>query len=97
MTKLEKIIYTITGKVRAEIEDAIEFNHRDYMVEEIYGEAWIQVEGGLGLVNGWLVPYADVTIFHENNAHRSPRLEQAIKEALPKWEDVERSQSDFNL
>ncbi len=97
MTNLEKIIETITTKVREKIEDAIEFDYRDYMVEEIYGKAWIQVEGGVQCVNGWLLPYADVTIFHEDNSHESPRLEQAIKEALPKWEDVERSLNDFNL
>ena len=90
MKKLEQIINKVVNKVKVGMDDALEFDYKNVCVEEIFGNAWIQVECGLNLANGWLIPYADVTVFHDNNSHESPRLEEAIKAALPTWDEVEK-------
>ena len=50
------------------------------------GTSFIEVEMPV-----WESPGTDaVTVLHDNHEHRSPRIEEAIREKLPCWADAER-------
>ena len=90
MKNLRDICKEIAAKIKAEMEDAIEFNYDHIYEDFIFGKAWVQVELKVNSVNGWVIPATEVTVFHDDNSHQSPLLEAAIKNALPTWDEVER-------
>lgn len=90
MKNLKDICKEIAAKIKAEMEDAIEFNYDHIYKDFIFGKAWVQVELELNSVHGWVIPTTEVTVFHDDNSHQSPLLEAAIKNALPTWDEVER-------
>lgn len=90
MKNVKDICREVASKVKTEMLDALEFGYNSIVVEVEYGSAWVQAELDIARVNGWVIPTTEVTVFHEYNEHQSPRLEKAIMNALPSWDDVER-------
>lgn len=89
MKNVKQICSELAAKVKREIEQAIEFDYYSATVEEQYGTACIQVYSHLEERNGWMIPETDITIFHDDDSHKSPLLAEAIKQAIPSWEQVE--------
>lgn len=89
MKNVKQICQELAAKVKREIEQAIEFDYYSATVEEQYGTASIQVYCHLEERNGWMIPETDITIFHDDDSHKSPLLEEAIRKAIPSWEQVE--------
>jgi len=57
------------------------------------GEVFIEVE-----MPAWETPTAEsVVVVHPNYWHRSPRIEEAISKALPKWSDAERDAQESKM
>lgn len=90
MKKLTDICKQIANKIKAEMDEALEFRCEHVTKELLFGTAWVVVEIGRTSVNGWLLPYSYVTVYHEDVNHQSPLLEDAIKQALPTWDEVEK-------
>ena len=89
MKNYKQICKEVAGDVQAKIENAIVF-HEDYILGEYqYGNALIIVETGWKRKDGWLHPYTDVVVMHNDCCHTSPRLKQAIEKALPEWSKIE--------
>lgn len=89
MKNVKQICSELAAKVKREIEQAIEFDYYSATVEEEYGTASIQVYCHLEERDGWMIPETDITIFHDDDSHKSPLLEEAIRQAIPSWEQVE--------
>ena len=89
MKNYKQICKEVAGDVQAKIENAIIF-HEDYILGEYqYGNALIIVETGWKHKDGWLHPYTDLVVMHDDCCHTSPRLTQAIEKALPEWSKIE--------
>lgn len=89
MKNYKQICKEVAGDIQAKIENAIIF-HEDYILGEYqYGNALIIVETGWKQKDGWLHPYTDVVVMHDDCCHTSPRLTQAIESSLPDWSKIE--------
>lgn len=90
MNKKETIIKEISSAMRDAIIDAVSFNESKVEKEFYYGNAFVVVEMGYEMKNGWLIPVTEVNVLHDDDMHRSPLLEGAITEALPNWDKLEK-------
>ena len=90
MINRERLISELVDDVRYEMLSSIECGF-DYMnFEKDFGKATVCVEvREHRLQNGFYGDDMDVYITHEGN-QQSPRLEKAIRAALPNWWDVRR-------
>ena len=86
---MKKIIKNIVDSVREAVKDAIESGY-DYMnFEKVCGDAAVYVDvREVRLSNGMYIDDLDVCVYHAEGSHQSPRLEQAIRSAIPNWFDV---------
>ena len=86
---MKKIIRNIVDSVREAMKDAIESGY-DYMnFEKVYGDAAVYVDvREVRLSNGMYIDDLDVCVYHAEGSHQSPRLESAIRSAIPNWFDV---------
>ena len=83
---MKKIIKNIVDSVREAMKDAIESGY-DYMnFEKVCGDAAVYVDvREVRLSNGMYIDDLDVCVYHAESCHQSPRLEQAIRNAIPNW------------
>ena len=88
---MKKIIKNIVDSVHEAMKDAIESGY-DYMnFEKVYGDAAVYVDvREVRLSNGMYIDDLDVCVYHAEGSHQSPRLESAIRSALPDWFDIKR-------
>ena len=86
---MKKIIRNIVDSVREAMKDAIESGY-DYMnYEKVCGDAAVYVDvKEVRLSNGTYIDDLDVCVYHADGSHQSPRLERAIRSAIPNWFDV---------
>ena len=91
MKNYRQICKEVAGDVKAKIETAVTFHEDSVTYEKHYGTAGIIVETGYERKNGWLYPYTNVVVLHDDCCHTSPRLTAAIEEALPDWSTIERN------
>ena len=86
---MRKIIKNIVDSVREAMKDAIESGY-DYMnFEKVCGDAAVYVDvREVRLSNGMYIDDLDVCVYHAEGSHQSPRLESAIRSAIPNWFDV---------
>ena len=86
---MKKIIRNIVDSVREAMRDAIESGY-DYMnFEKVCGDAAVYVDvREVRLSNGMYIDDLDVCVYHAEGSHQSPRLESAIRSAIPNWFDV---------
>ena len=91
---MKKIIKNIVDSVREAMRDAIDSGY-DYMnYEKVYGDAAVYVDvREVRLRNGMYIDDLDVCVYHADNSHQSPRLEDAIRRAIPNWFDVKEEES----
>lgn len=85
-----KDVGQLTGSVSSEIfeemKSAISDGRPYAFMQFRVGSVFIEVEMPV-----WESPGEDsVQVIHENAEHRSPRIEEAIREKLPSWADAER-------
>lgn len=90
MNKKEIIIKEISSAMRDAIIDAVSFNENRVIKDFVYGDAIVSVEMGYEMKNGWLIPVTEVNVLHDDDTHKSSRLESAITEALPNWDKLEK-------
>ena len=89
MKKLERIINEVVSDITDSIIQSLCAKETKAEIERYYGEAYIIAEVGLErLNNGFYLPYKKAIVCHHEE-HQSPRLEQAITDALPTWDDIE--------
>lgn len=85
MKNIETICREVADGVREEIRQAITEGCDSASYEKEYG-------GGVIVVDvrayGSMMVYA--VVGHQDGRHRSPRIEQAIENAVPDWYSVER-------
>lgn len=88
---MKKIIMNIVDSVTEAMKDAIESGY-DYMnFEKVCGDAAVYVDvREVRLRNGMYIDDIDVCVYHSDGSHQSPRLESAIRSALPDWFDIKR-------
>ena len=86
---MKRIIRNIVDSVREAMKDAIESGY-DYMnYEKVCGDAAVYVDvREVRLSNGMYIDDLDVCVYHAEGSHQSPRLESAIRSAIPNWFDV---------
>lgn len=86
---MKRIIRNIVDSVREAMKDAIESGY-DYMnYEKVCGDAAVYVDvKEVRLSNGTYIDDLDVCVYHAEGSHQSPRLESAIRSAIPNWFDV---------
>ena len=86
---MKKIIKNIVDSVREAMKDAIESGY-DYMnFEKVCGDAAVYVDvREVRLSNGMYIDDLDVCVYHAEGSHQSPRLESAIRSAIPNWFEV---------
>lgn len=86
---MKKIIKNIVDSVHEAMKDAIESGY-DYMnFEKVYGDAAVYVDvREVRLRGGVYIDDTDVCVYHAESCHQSPRLELAIRSAIPNWFDV---------
>lgn len=95
MAKINDIIKKVASGVKDAMEDYIS-NGCDFMCWEVdVCSVPVKVEvREVRLSNGTYIDDVDVFVEHDDTSHQSPRLEAAIRKALPDWwavkEDVER-------
>lgn len=91
---MKKIIKNIVDSVREAMKDAIDSGY-DYMnYEKVYGDAAVYVDvREVRLRNGMYIDDVDVCVYHSDVNHQSPRLEQAIRGAMPDWFKVKEEMS----
>ena len=89
MKRIKQIISEVVDKVTEEINKSIDNYEKKAEAWVYYGDAAVIVEIGYNKENGLLVPVKEVTISHANE-QKSPLLQQAIMDALPSWDDIER-------
>ena len=91
MKKIQTIIKEVADGVLAAMKDAIESGY-DYMnFEKVCGDAAVYVDvREVRLSNGMYIDDLDVCVYHAEGSHQSPRLESAIRSALPDWFDIKR-------
>jgi hypothetical protein len=90
MKNVKDICREIAQAVRIEIESALDFNETSISKELVFGKASVIVETGYECKGGWMLPFTDVAVMHEDCMHTSPLLTAAIERELPKWDEVER-------
>lgn len=88
MTKLETIICQVAAGVREEMEQSIMRGAYGMHFEQVYGDAYVDIDI-FEEERGYYVDVIEqVMVSHFDTAHRSPRLEQAIREVIPDWWEV---------
>lgn len=85
MKKLQSIIYDVLVDVRKDMEKAILMGANGIHYEREYGDAYIDVEIYKEKRNNYIFENSEVLVNHIDTKHKSPLLEQAIKDALPSW------------
>lgn len=89
MKKVNVIISNIVDNVISKVSEAIDFGENKVETVMSFGDADVYVTIGYDIDGGWLCPVKTVTIEHAAN-NKSPRLEQAICDAIPSWEEIEK-------
>lgn len=89
MMNIKTISEKVNDQVRAEIEKAVDFEENRIVTDVDFGCALVHVEIRLVSKSGWLEEEVELYICHKEYFHESPLLEEALKNALPTWENVE--------
>lgn len=84
MKKFEKALNEITAGVKDAMWDAISHDECRCAFEYDFGNTTIEVEVQL-IVGGCCVVVPDVWIERDDCEHQSPRVIEAVKNALPDW------------
>lgn len=96
MKKIQQIIREVADGVLDAMKDAIMSGYDYVNYEKVYGDAAVYVDvREVRLRGGMYIDDTDVCVYHAESGHQSPRLEKAIREAIPNWfkvkeEEVER-------
>lgn len=86
MKKIQEIIKAVADGVREAMKDAIESGYDYINYEKVYGDAAVYVDvKEVRLRGGMYIDDVDVCVYHAETGHQSPRLEQAIRNAVPDW------------
>lgn len=86
MNKIQKIVREIADGVLDAIRDAVESGYDYVNYEKVYGDAAVYVDiREVRLRGGMYIDDTDVCVYHAESCHQSPRLEQAIRNAIPNW------------
>lgn len=88
MIKIDVLCKQIARDIEGLIEDAVIFNDDHINYEVQYGAACVTIEIGNRASNGWLQPYTEVAVTHDDASHTSPRLTAAIEKVLPDWTTI---------
>lgn len=83
---VRQLAESVSSEMREEMKSVVlEGRTHAYMGFKV-GEVYIEVE-----IPAWESPNEDsVQIIHADMEHRSPRIEEAIREKLPTWAEAER-------
>jgi hypothetical protein len=94
MKKIQTIIKEVADGVLAAMKDAIESGYDYINYEKVYGDAAVYVDvKEVRLRGGMYIDDMDVCVYHAERGHQSPRLEQAIRKAMPDWFKVKEGMS----
>ena len=94
MNKKQEIIKAVADGVREAMKDAIESGYDYINYEKVYGDAAVYVDvKEVRLRGGMYIDDVDVCVYHAESGHQSPRLEQAIRSAVPDWFEVKEEMS----
>ena len=94
-TKLQNICDTVKDDLHWMIDSAIVFGDDRVTYEKEFGNGIVGVEYyPVRLRNGMVIMIKDVYVLHDRGTGRSPMLVDALKKALPEWEEVEREIED---
>lgn len=86
MKKIQTIIKEVADGVLAAMKEAIESGYDYINYEKVYGDAAVYVDvKEVRLRGGLYIDDLDVCVYHAESGHQSPRLEQAIRKAMPDW------------
>ena len=94
MKKIQTIIKEVADGVLAAMKDPIESGYDYINYEKVYGDAAVYVDvKEVRLRGGMYIDDMDVCVYHAESGHQSPRLEQAIRKAMPDWFKVKEEMS----
>lgn len=95
MKKIQEIIKAVADGVLDAMKDAIESGYDYVNYEKVYGDAAVYVDvREVRLRGGMYIDDLDVCVYHSESGHQSPRLEKAIRDAVPNWFKVKEEVSE---
>ena len=95
MKKIQEIIKAVADGVLDAMKDAIESGYDYVNYEKVYGDAAVYVDvREVRLRGGMYIDDLDVCVYHAESGHQSPRLEKAIRDAVPNWFKVKEEVSE---
>ena len=95
MKKIQEIIKAVADGVLDAMKDAIESGYDYVNYEKVYGDAAVYVDvREVRLRGGMYIDDLDVCVYHAEGGHQSPRLEKAIRDAVPNWFKVKEEVSE---
>lgn len=95
--KYNEICNTVANDVKDMIKTALEFGDDKVYYEKEYGTAFVAVDiRPVNLRNGYYMMVTDVFVAHEDTKHNSPLLTDAIRKALPDWDEMETEYNKHN-
>lgn len=98
MAKYQEICNEVAKDVKWMIESALEFGDDKVYYEKEYGEAFVSVDiRPVNLGNGYYMMVTDVFVAHGDTKHNSPLLTDAIRKALPDWDELETEYNKHNF
>ena len=84
MVNIQTICKDMADGVREQIREAIMAGDDIAEYTKEYGDTVVVV----GVRSYW--PFICCVVGHEDGSHKSPRIEQAVEDAVPDWYSVER-------
>ena len=91
MTGIKAICSKVADDMRWMIDQAIAFGDDRVQYEQEFGNGTVGVDYyPVRLKNGMVMMVKDVYVLHDRGTGSSPLLVEALKSAIPNWEDVER-------
>ncbi len=91
MTGIKAICSKVADDMRWMIDQAIVFGDDRVQYEQEFGNGTVGVDYyPVRLKNGCCMMVKDVYVLHDRGTGNSPLLVEALKDAIPNWEDVER-------
>lgn len=91
MTGIKAICSKVADDMHWMIDQAIVFGDDRVQYEQEFGNGTVGVDYyPVRLKNGMVMMVKDVYVLHDRGTGNNPLLVEALKSAIPNWEDVER-------
>lgn len=91
MVRSNEICNEVAKDVRSMINQALELGDDSVYYEKEYGDAFIGVDiRPVNLRNGFYMMVTDVFVSHCDTRHESPLLTEAVRKAIPDWDELEK-------